>query len=89
MPNGVFYLIFSDSSISYIRGVWLVIIMFCRMSKLNANSVDPDQTPSYAASELGLNYLPMSLLWGARLKWVNISSRKKDTHKKNNNNKIK
>ena len=37
---------------------------------LNANSVDPDQTPRSAASDLGLHCLPMSLLWDARLKWV-------------------
>ena len=34
------------------------------------NSVDPDQTPQNAASDLCLHYLPMSLLWDARLKWV-------------------
>ena len=28
----------------------------------NANSVDPDQTPRSAASDLGLHCLPMSLL---------------------------
>ena len=41
------------------------------MSKLNANSVYPDQTPRSAASDLGINCLPMSLLMDARLKWVN------------------
>ena len=35
--------------------------MFCRNSELNANSVDPDQTPRIAASDLGLHCLPMSL----------------------------
>ena len=29
---------------------------------LNANGVDPDQTPPYAASDLGLHYLPVFLL---------------------------
>ena len=33
----------------------------------NANSVDPDQMPRSAASDLGLHCLPMSLLWKARL----------------------
>ena len=33
---------------------------------LNANSVDSDQTPRSAASDLGLRFLPMSLLWDAR-----------------------
>ena len=37
----------------------------------NANSVDPDQTPRFAASDLGLHCLSMSLLWGIRLKWIN------------------
>ena len=32
------------------------------MSLVNANSVDPDQTPRSAASDLGLHCLPMSHL---------------------------
>ena len=40
------------------------------ITKCNANSVDPDQTPRSAASDLGLHCLPMSLLWDARLKCV-------------------
>ena len=39
------------------------------MPVLNANSVDLDQTPRSAASDLGLHCLSMSLLWDARL-WV-------------------
>ena len=34
----------------------------------NAYSVNPDQTPHSAASDLGLLCLPMSLLWDARHK---------------------
>ena len=30
---------------------------------LNGNSVDPDQTPQIAASDLGLHCLPKSSLW--------------------------
>ena len=37
---------------------------------LDANSVDPDQTPRSAASDLGLHCLPVPLLWDTRLKWV-------------------
>ena len=72
MPNDTFYLYYSDRSISNIRGVWLVciIVMFYRNSCFNANSVDPDQTPQHAASDLGLDCLRMSLLWDARVKWV-------------------
>ena len=36
-----------------------------------ANSVDPDQTPRYMASDLGLHCLPMSQKWDTRLIWVN------------------
>ena len=36
----------------------------------NVNSVDPDQTPRCATSDLGLHYLAMSLLWQARHKWI-------------------
>ena len=42
------------------------------MPVLNANSVDPDQTPRSAASDLGLHCLPMSLLLDARLKLVKM-----------------
>ena len=44
------------------------------IAKANANSVDPDQTPCSASSDLGLRCLPMSLLWNARHKWVNTET---------------
>ena len=37
---------------------------------LNANSVNPDQTLRSVASDLGLDCLPVSLLWDAKHKWV-------------------
>ena len=59
----VVFLSSSDRFISYIEGVWLVFItMFVEISEFNANSVDPDQTPRSAASDLGLYFLQMSLL---------------------------
>ena len=72
-----------DRFISYIgdegmSGLFLLLPCFVEISKFNANSVDPDHTPCSAASDLGLHFLPMSLLWDARLKWVNESS---GTHK--------
>ena len=71
MPSGLFYLNSLDRSIPYIKGAWfLSLSCFVKNSELNANSVDPDQTPRSAASDLGLHRLPMSFLWGARLKWV-------------------
>ena len=53
MPSGLFYHNSLDRSISYIRGVWLgffllLLSYFIDISELNANSVDPDQTPRSA-----------------------------------------
>ena len=45
---------------------------FTEIPVLNVNSADPDKTPRYAASDLGLRCLRMSLLLDARHKWVNI-----------------
>ena len=77
MPSGLFYLNSLDWSISIRRGVWLVLSVVYKKKKNNKNkkqqktvfnskSVDPDQTPHYAASDMGLHCLPMSLLWDAR-----------------------
>ena len=40
------------------------------MGKLFANNGDPDQTPHAAASDLGLHFLPVTLLAVSRLQWV-------------------
>ena len=40
---------------------------FCKQ----ANTGDPDQTPHYAASDLGMHCLPMPHKKDARLIWVN------------------
>ena len=41
------------------------------ISVFNANSVDPDQMPPFAASDLGLRCLPINRLLGvSRQKWV-------------------
>ena len=70
MPNGLLYLHSLDRSISNIRGAWLVLSLPCviEIPLFNANSVDPDQMPRSAESDLGLHCLPKSLLWDARLK---------------------
>ena len=39
----------------------LLLLCFMEIPILNANSVDPDQTPRYVASELGLHCLPLGL----------------------------
>ena len=70
MLSGFFYLNSLDRSISSKRDVWLVFLLllwFTEIPVFNANSVDPDQTPRSAASDLDLHCLPMSLLWDARL----------------------
>ena len=67
-PSRFSYFNSLDKFISYRRDVWLVFIIV--ISELNANSVEPDQTPRSAMSDLGLQCLPMSLLWDARLIWA-------------------
>ena len=42
-----------------------------KMSKLFANSGDPDQTPHSAASDLNLHCLSVTLFGVSRIKWVN------------------
>ena len=42
-----------------------------KMAELFANSDDPDQTPRFAASALGLHCLPVILLRVSRLQRVN------------------
>ena len=37
------------------------------------NSVDPDQTPHHAASDLGLSCLPVTFLGVSRLNWIYIN----------------
>ena len=46
---------------------WLIEI-----SELNANIVDTGQRSHSVASDLGLHYLPMSILWDSKLKWVKL-----------------
>ena len=41
------------------------------MAKLFANSEDTDQTPHSAASEFGLQCMPITLLQVSRLQWFN------------------
>ena len=70
MPSGLAYLNSLDRSVSYIRGIWLVLSYFIEISELNSNNVDTDQTSRSVASNLGLYCLPMPLLYDARHKWI-------------------
>ena len=58
-------------------GLFLLLSCFIEISELNANSINPHQTPYTAVSDLGRHCLPMSLLWDARLIWVNSIFQKK------------
>ena len=66
MSSGLSYLNSLDRSISYTRGAGLafISIIFVEISELNANSVEPNQTPRSVASDLGLHYLSMSFCMG-------------------------
>ena len=50
--------------------------LYLEISVLNTNSVDPDKMTHSAVFDLDLHYLPMSLLWDARHKWVNLTYNK-------------
>ena len=71
-PSGLFCLNSLDQSISSLRvsGQFWIVPCFIEMPVVNANSVDPDQTPR---SDLDLHCLSMSHLWDARHKWVKVS----------------
>ena len=56
-----------------IKGCLVVVVFlllcFKEIPVFNANSVDPDQMPHSAASDLGLHCLQKSLLWDTRHIW--------------------
>ena len=76
MPSGLFYINSLDWSISNRRDVRSVLLKVCiiKIPVINANSVEPNQTPRSVASDLDLHCLPMSLLWAARHKWINFQA---------------
>ena len=57
--SGLFYLKSLDKFISV---YFLLLPCFIEISVYNAISVDPDQTPHFAASGLGVHCLPMPFL---------------------------
>ena len=62
MLSGHFYPNSLDRSflIEGMSGWFLLLLCFIEISVFNANSVDPDQTPRFAASDLGLRCLQCS-----------------------------
>ena len=62
-----------DESICHFRDIRFTLFFYSILDEkiLLANNVDPDQTPHYVASNLGLHCLPLTLLWGSREEWIN------------------
>ena len=52
MPSELFYYNTLDRSISNSRGLVSFHYIFTEIPELNANNVDPDQTPQNAASDV-------------------------------------
>ena len=70
MDSSISALWISPLPISGVSGYLNLLPCFIEIPEFNANSVDPDQTPRSAASDLGVHCLPMSLLWDAWRIWV-------------------
>ena len=72
MRNGFSHL-YSLPILGLLSGIFSILFKF-KKNILRANSGDPDQTPRYVASDLGLQYLSVSHKKDARLIWVNKSA---------------
>ena len=77
MPCRLFYYNSLDRSISNKRCVWLVsiITMFYRNSCTECKQCRPWSDAAFAASDLSLHCLSMSLSWNVRHEWVNQTVR--------------
>ena len=51
-----------------VSGYFVLLPCLKDIPEFNANIVEPDQMPCSAVSDLGLQWLPMSLLWDSRHK---------------------
>ena len=72
MTNGFCYLNSLDMPfpVNGVSGWFLLQPCFREIYVFNTNRADPDQTPRFAASDLGIHCLPLSFLWDARYNWV-------------------
>ena len=68
MPSGLLYFNSLERTKSNRRDVWLVLLLSCAIEipVVNANSVDPDQTPR-SVDYLGLHCLSISIVWASRI----------------------
>ena len=72
IPNGIsnrYQLKLSISVLMNVRWYFSFLFKFSKKT-IQANSGDPDQTPHFVASDLGLHYLPMSHKKDAMHIWV-------------------
>ena len=74
MPMGLFYLLLwtGPFPILGVSDLFLVLSIITEIPVFTAKSLDLDQMPRSAASELGLHCLPVSLIREARNKWVKL-----------------
>ena len=65
-------IIMLDKSICHFRGVKSIssFLFYFWWKILLANNADPDQMSHHVASDLGLQYLPATLLWFSSKEWV-------------------
>ena len=67
----VFFFVFFFFFFVFCFFLFLSLSSFVEISELKTNSIEPDETPRFAASDLSLLCLHMSLLWDARHKLFN------------------
>ena len=71
-PPGLFSYLFFQVHLITLNYMRFSLPLFCLSDSSTANSVDPDQMPRSAVSDLGLHCLPMPILLETRHKWVDI-----------------
>ena len=72
MSSGLFYLSLWTGPFTFeeVSGLYIMLPFIIEIPVLGANSVDPDQTPRSAVSDLSLHCLPVSFFLDTRHKCV-------------------
>ena len=79
IPYEIFYLRSLDGSFFKYKGCQVTFLLtqyFLEIPVVNAKQCRPWSDATFAASDLGLHCLPMSILWDARHKWENEINKK-------------
>ena len=63
IPGVLFYLYKLEELIHHFGGVWFVYYHYRKCCEFYAKNADPDQMSHFAASDLGLQCLPVSFFW--------------------------